>query len=169
MIRHSGGEASPQGQERMQFDGGLVSAEFGPREQRQTQIDGRGVQRVGGLFQLGAERFCGVEQSGLCDQDVGEIGEDAPVAFFVRGGQGAARGGLPDPAVIEFGTQGVQTRLDVAQALAVGQSREAQDQELFVGESASVPDDRRGNGVRTCRIRIWAVRPSVGQTRFGLR
>jgi hypothetical protein len=123
----------------MQLDGGLVPAELGPREQRQAQIDGGGVQGVGGLFQLGAERFVGVERTGLFDQHVGEIGEDAPVSPFVRVGQGAASRGLADTAVIEFGAQGAQTRFDVAQALAVGQLREPHDQELLVGGERAHP------------------------------
>jgi len=91
------------------------------------------------LFQLGAERFVGVEPTGLFDQHVGEIGEDAPVSLFVRVGQSAARRRLADTTVIEFGAQGAQTRFDVAQALAVGQLREAHDPELLVGRERAYP------------------------------
>lgn len=45
----------------------------------------------------------------------------------------------PLTAVVEFGAQGAQTRFDVAQALAVGQLREAHDQELLVGGERAHP------------------------------
>jgi outer membrane protein assembly factor BamB len=43
----NGGEATALPQQGVQLGRGLVPAELDPREQRQTQIDGRGVQRVG--------------------------------------------------------------------------------------------------------------------------
>lgn len=45
----------------MQFDSGFVAAELGPREKRQAQVDGGGVQRIGGLAEFGAKGFVGVE------------------------------------------------------------------------------------------------------------
>ena len=45
---------------------------------------------VGGLIQIDAERFVGIEFPGLGDEDVGKIGVDAPVAPLVGVGQGAA-------------------------------------------------------------------------------
>ena len=40
------GDVAMQIQQRVHFDGGLVLPEFGPREQRKTQIDGGRVQCV---------------------------------------------------------------------------------------------------------------------------
>jgi hypothetical protein len=79
-----------------------------------------------------AERFPGVECGGLTDEDMGEVGKDAPVAFFVGVGQGAAGGGLADAGVIEFRAEGSQAGFDVAQAFAPGQLGESQHEELFV-------------------------------------
>ena len=77
----------------MQFDGGLVPPESSPRKQREAEVKGGGIQRIG------------VERSGLLDEDVGEIGENAPVAVFIGVSQSAAGGGLADACVIEFGAK----------------------------------------------------------------
>ena len=128
-----GGKVALQGQQRVEFDGGLVPAERGPRKQREAQVNGGGVQRIGGGLEFNAERFIGVERGGLLDEDVGEVGEDAPVALFVGVGQRAAGGGLADAGVIELGAEGRQTGFDVAQTFAPGQLGEGQHEELFVG------------------------------------
>src|ERR1035437_7509405 len=117
----------------MKFDGGFGTAEGGPRKQREAQVNGGGVQRVSGGLEFKAERFVGVERGGLLDEDVGEVGEDTPVAIFVGIGQRAAGGGLADAGVIEFRAEGRQTGFDVAQTFAPGQLGESEHEELFVG------------------------------------
>ena len=73
----------------------------------------------------------------LPDEDLGEIGKDAPVAIFVGIGQGAAGGGLADAGVVEFRAKGRQAGFDVAQTFAPRQLGEGQHEELFVsGEFA---------------------------------
>ena len=47
-------DISTQVDERVKFDGGLVASELSPGEQRQAEIDGRGIRRGGGLFELNA-------------------------------------------------------------------------------------------------------------------
>jgi hypothetical protein len=64
---------------------------------------------------------------------VGEVGKDAPVAFFIGVGQRAAGGGLADAGVIELRAEGSQSGFDVAQTFAPGQLRESENEELFVG------------------------------------
>ena len=76
------------------------------------------------------ERFVGVR--GLLNEDLSEVGEDAPVAGLVGVGQRAASGGLANAAVIELGAQGMQAGFDVAQTLAPSQLGENHDDELFV-------------------------------------
>ena len=48
----------------------------------------------------------GIKRGGLSDEDLGEVGEDTPVAMFVSIGQRAAGGGLAETGVIEFWTEG---------------------------------------------------------------
>ena len=127
-----GGKVALQGQQRVQFDGGLVPPKRGPRKQREAQVNGGGVQRIGSGLEFQAERFIGVERGGLLNEDVGKVGEDAPVAFFVGIGQRAAGSGLPDAGVIEFGAEGRQTGFDVAQTFAPRQLGERQHEKLFI-------------------------------------
>ena len=127
-----GGKVALQGEQRVEFDGGFAAAEGGPREQRETQVNGGGVQRVSGGLEFDAETLTRVQRGGLLDQDVGEVSEDAPVAFFVGIGQRAARGGLADAGVIELWAKGSQTGFDVAQTFTPGQLGECQHEELFV-------------------------------------
>ena len=116
----------------MQFDGGFVPAEFGPRKQREAQVNGGGIQRVSGGLEIGAERILGVKLRGLLDEDLSKVGEDTPVALFVGLGQRAAGGGLAETAMIEFGAEGSETGLDVAETFTPGELSERQHEEMFV-------------------------------------
>jgi hypothetical protein len=109
-----------------------VTAESSPRKEREAEVNGGGVQRIGGGLEFKPERLIGVERGGLLDEDLGEVGKDTPVAVFVGVGQGAAGGGLPDAGVIEFRAEGRQTGFDVAQTFAPRQWGERQHEELFV-------------------------------------
>lgn len=71
------GKVALEREQRVEFDGGLAAAEGGPGKQREAQVNGGGVQRVGGGLEFDAERFAGVERGGLLDEDLGEVGEDA--------------------------------------------------------------------------------------------
>jgi hypothetical protein len=132
-----GRKVAVQGKQDMEFDGGFVLTKRGPREQREAEVNGGGIQCIGGGLQIAGERFIGVERSGLLDQNMGEVGKDAPVAFFVGVSQRAAGGGLADAGVIKLRTEGCQTGLDVAQTFAPSQLVKRQHEELFVsGEFA---------------------------------
>ncbi len=132
-----GGKVALQRQQGVQFNGGLTAAEGGPREQREAQVNGGGIQRVGGGLEFDAERIVGVELDGLTDEGVGEVGKDAPVAIFIGIGQSAAGGGLADAGVVEFRAEGRQAGFDVAQTFAPSQLSKRQHEELFIsGEFA---------------------------------
>ena len=121
----------------VQFDGGFVAAEPGPRKQREAQVNGGGIQRVGGGLEIGEERIPGVKGGGLRDEYLGEVSEDAPVALFVGIGKRAAGGGLAETGVIEFGAEGGEAGFDVAETFPPGELGEGEDEELFVsGEFA---------------------------------
>src|SRR5437879_8308122 len=86
-----GRNAAPQIQQCVQFHRALVAAEFSPREKRQAQIDGRGVQGIHRLGQLHSERLVAVEVASGGNQDMSEIGVDPPVAVLVGVGQQIGR------------------------------------------------------------------------------
>ena len=127
-----GGEGSAQAQQGVEFDAGLALAKARPREKRQTQIDRGGVQRIGLPLQFQSEGFSSVKRTGLLNQNLAEIGKDAPVAPFVGVGQSAARDRVPNAAVIKFRPQGAQARFDIAQTFPPSQLRESHNQELLV-------------------------------------
>jgi hypothetical protein len=115
----------------MQFDGAFALAESRPREESQTQIDGRGIESVDRLFQFEAQGIAGVKLSGLCDEDASEIGVDAPIAVLIGLGQGVASDVPSEACVIQLGLQGVQTDFDVAQADSVSQLCKGHAQKLI--------------------------------------
>jgi len=127
-----GGKIALEGQQGVKFDGGLVLAESSPRKQREAEVNGGGVQRIGGGLKFKAERFVGVERGGLLDEDVGEVGKDAPVPLFIGHRQRVAGGGLADASVIELRAERRQAGFDVAQTFAPRQLGEGQHEELFV-------------------------------------
>jgi hypothetical protein len=129
---HHRGIIAPQRQEGVQLDRGLGAPELRPGKERQAQIDGRRVQRIGGLLEFGAKGFVGVEHRGLGDELLSEIGEDAPVSFFAGVGQSAPGGSLTNAAVVKLGTDSAQAGLDVAQAFPIGQLGKSHDEELLV-------------------------------------
>ena len=54
---HQERDIAAQIQHRVQFDRRLGGLEWRPRKQREAQIDGGGVERIGGAVELGAERL----------------------------------------------------------------------------------------------------------------
>ena len=131
------GKVSLESQQGMEFDGGLVLPKRGPGKQRETEVNGSGVQRIGGGLEFKTERLIGVKRGSLPDEHLSKIGKDTPVAIFVGIGQSAAGGGLADAGVVEFGAEGRQAGFDVAQTFAPSQLSKRQHEEVFVsGEFA---------------------------------
>ena len=128
---NEGGDVAAQIEQRMQLDGCLGRAERRPRKYRQTQIDGRGVERVDGFLQIDAEGLLRIQRPGDADQALGEIGVDAPVAHSVGIGQRIASHRRTNPEMIELGALGTQTYFDVSKTLPKGQLRERHAQELI--------------------------------------
>ena len=119
------GDAAMQIQQGVQLDGGLDGAKRCPRMQRQTQIDGAGVERVDASIQIDSQRMLGIQRSGHVSQMVRKIGADLPRAGGVRTGQGIARNGAAVKAhVVQPIGLCTQVDFDVAQGLSVGQLRE---------------------------------------------
>lgn len=114
-----------------------MAAELGPRKERQAQVDGGEIQCVGGLLQLDPERFVCIERGRLFDQDVGEVGENPPVATFVGLGQRAAGHFAAQSQMVELRAARTQAGFDVAQTFAAGELREGQAEKLIpAGEAA---------------------------------
>ena len=132
-----GGKVALERQQGVKFDGGLVLPKGGPRKEREAEVNGGGIQRIGGGLKFKAGRLIGVKRDGLPNERLSQIGKDAPVAIFVGVSQSAAGGGLADAGVVEFRTEGRQTGFDVTQAFAPSQLGKRQHEGRFVsGEFA---------------------------------
>ena len=124
-------DIASQVQQCVQLDRRLGRTERCPREYRQAQIDGGGIQSVNGVFQIDSKRLVGIKPSRHRDQTLCEVAVDAPVASCVGVGQGVARHDAADTQVIELGGLRAQTGFDVAQTLAKGQLRKGHRQVLI--------------------------------------
>src|SRR5271169_3528182 len=134
-----GGNRSPQVEQRVQLHGRLGGAKRRPREHRQAQIDGRGIEGIHGVGQFYPEVFVDVERTGLDDQPLSQLEVDAPVARLVGVGQRRASDRRTDAHVVKLAGLCRQTYFDIAQALAVGQLREGHDAKLFGATEATRP------------------------------
>jgi hypothetical protein len=87
-------DTATQIQERVQLDGCFGRTKRCPRKDRQTQIDGAGIQSVNRIVEIDTKWFRGIKATGDGDQRLGKVGVDAPVAALVGVGQSAARNRL---------------------------------------------------------------------------
>jgi hypothetical protein len=85
------------------------------------------------------------------NEQVGKIGVDSPGSLFVGVGQRTASDLATEADMIEFGLQGLQACLDIAQALAPGQLRESHTEELI--------QSKRKAGYIWQRARMRAILP----------
>src|SRR5271169_148536 len=115
--------------------GGLESR---PWKNGQAQINGGRVERIDGAVEIEAERFLRVHRPCGRDQDLGEVGVDAPVDGLVGIRQSGARDAAAEAHVIELPLHGAQTGLDIAQAFAIGQLREAKTKKLIQAGKAAL-------------------------------
>ena len=115
----------------MKLDARLGLTEIGPREKRQRQVDGRGVERVDRVVQIQTKILARIERSGLFYQTLGKILPDSPISCFVGIGESGFCNKFGEPEVIEcFGT-GVEASSDVAQSISGSHLRENHAGELL--------------------------------------
>ena len=147
---HETRDISAQVDERVKFDRGLVASELSPGEQRQAEIDGRGIQRVGGMLELNAEAIGLVQPPRPSDQDLSEVRVDPPVAVFVGIGESAPSDDAAKAGVVEFLVKGAETEF---RCLAGSRDRSVErrpcreiDRNKRSCESVDCPDSERRNG-----------------------
>ena len=85
------GNMALQIHQRVEFDGPFGFAKLGPRKQRETQVDGGGVERVNRRVEVEPDVFVQIKLFGLLDEDLSEVGIDAPIALVVGMGEVAVR------------------------------------------------------------------------------
>jgi hypothetical protein len=109
----------------------LRFAKAGPREERQTEIDRRGIESVDRLFQIHAQGLARIKFARVSNENGREIGVDPPVAVLIGFGQCVARDRPTNTDVIQLGFHGAQADFDVAQTGPVGQLGKGHTQELI--------------------------------------
>ncbi len=138
---------------KVQLDSRLGGAKLRPREQRQTQIDGSGVQRIDCLVQIDPKGLLGVKPKCDTDQRLREFEVDAPVARFVGVGPCAATDLASNAQVVKLGGLRAQACFDVSETLSIGELREGHAQELVQAaegahvEIAAVLDHHAAEGM----------------------
>jgi len=103
----------------VELDAAFGPAELGPGKERETKIDGGGVERISSSVEFQTEVGADVQWSGDLNQTLGEVGINSPVACLVGVGQRGALAGTMEAAMIELAALRLQTDFDVAQTLAV--------------------------------------------------
>jgi len=96
----AGGNGSPQVDLRVHLDPGLGCPEIRPREERQGEIDGRGVQCVNRVVDVEPEILPSVERTGFAHEGLGQILPEPPVARFVGIGQSRFGQRLPEAQMV---------------------------------------------------------------------
>jgi len=126
------GDRTPQVRRRVQLDRRLVEPKMSPRKQRQTQVDGRRIERKNGLVKFLRERFVHVELPGAANQRLSPIRINPPVPSLVVIGQRAAHHRTAKPHLIKQLGPRAQGRRQIPQTLPVGQLRERYGEPLVV-------------------------------------
>ena len=131
-IRHmnKSGDRSSQVEKRMELDGAFALAKLGPGKKRQAQVDRRGIEGEGRFLELQTDVFLSIKPSRLVDKDVGEVGVDSPISCFVGAGQVGAGDAPTNAHMVKSAFHSLKTRLDIAEAFAVGQLGKSQAEKL---------------------------------------
>ena len=96
------GDRATQIEQGVHLDGSLLGSEPGPREHRQAEVDGGGVQGIHGVVEIETERLVGVHGARDVNENLSEVGEDAPVVRLVGVGQRGARDHAAEAHVIKL-------------------------------------------------------------------
>lgn len=128
--QHKRWDCASEIEQSMDFDRSLRFPEVGPWEQRQTQADGGGIERVDSPVQIQSEIVVGIQAAGDSDQRLGKLGIDAPIPSLVRIGKVGASDVATQTHVVKLGRLRLKASGDIPQALPKSQLRESHAQKL---------------------------------------
>jgi hypothetical protein len=74
------GNASADIEQRVEFDSSFGFSKTCPWKQRQTQIDGCGIEGINGLAQIDANRFLSVQRASDANESLSKFAIEAPIA-----------------------------------------------------------------------------------------
>ena len=122
---------SAQIQKRMKFDCGFANTEFGPWEQRKTQVNGRGIESVNRLVQFDSKLVVSVKPPRGRNQDLSKVGVDSPFPGFVGVGQIVSGNSSTNAHVVKFGMHCTKARLDIPKTFPVSELCKGHHQKLI--------------------------------------
>ena len=131
------GDIAAQVDHRVHLHAALVSPKPRPWEERKTQVDGRRIEGVSGLFQRDAKVVADIQGSSPADQDLSEIGIDAPVSQLVGVGQGAPGHVTAKAGAIEFRLHRLKAEDNFPQAFSPVELSEGHAEKLVVTHERS--------------------------------
>ena len=73
------------------------------------------------MVEFEPERFALIKRTCFLDQDLSEVGVDAPIAHLIGVGQSIARDGAANSHVIELLRCGAKTRFDISETFSKSQ------------------------------------------------
>ena len=132
------GNVAVQVQQRVQFHRPLVPAKLRPGKQRETEVDGGGIEGIQTVVQIHAHPILRIQRSGSVNQLVREIGEDAPVVSLIGVCQCRARDPASEPHAVEFAAHRSQAGFDVTETFAVSELSEGHREILIPARQLSM-------------------------------
>ena len=131
--------AAMQVEEGVQLDGALAFAKARPRKEGEAEVDGSGVEHVSHVLEFDPEVVVSVELTSGSNQNLSEVGKDAPISFLVGIGQCASRDVASDARMIELGLHRSKASGDVAQTLSIGELGEGHAVKLVEARERTYP------------------------------
>ena len=147
---------------RVELDRRIGAGPVGPRTQGKTQVDESGVECIHRRFQIEYVGLITICLACPVDQLLRDRGEQLPRPLFVHSRERAARHARAESEVIPQAGLGIQTRLDITQALAKGDLREAHRKEV-------IPRGKRSRALRLVVLDRRASKLPMWHTRHYLR
>ena len=126
------------------LDTGLCLPELGPgaeaetETETETETDRAAVKSIDGVVQVEPERVVRIQGTDFVDEDLVQVGIDAPVAEFVGPRQCIAGNGIADPVHVQLMGDCRQVRFDVPKASLVRILGQTYHKKLVV--AGKVPD-----------------------------
>ena len=133
------GDRAAQVEQRVEFHRCFGTAKASPREQRQAQIDGGGIEGIDGSVEVSTDGFASVHRASDGNQHLSQIGPDAPVMSFVGIGQCGTRDAAPKSQMVEAVLDRAQASFDVTKALTTCQLGEGHREKLIHAREATMP------------------------------
>ena len=132
-------DRAAQVEQRVQFDRRFGAAKASPREQRQTQVDGGGIEGIDGGVEIGADGLVSVHRTGDADEHLRQVFPHAPAMSLVGVGQRRTGDVSPESQMVKPVCHRTQAGFDVTKALTACQLGEGHRKKLIHAGETTMP------------------------------